>query len=196
MIRLAVADVVKRESGMEGFFSGVHFVVVLYDEAGRRALPIWVGHWEGMAIALGLTEFKPVRPLTFAFTAKLLEAAGAKLEAVQIESLKEDTFYAVALVRAGETVREVDARPSDAIALALQTGASIYASEEVMQKGGLDVAARVGEGMTFGRHARAILEEMPITQPAATTARRKPSQEEFEQSKRELLDYFFGRAAS
>src|SRR5207237_9066485 len=119
MRKVSVADVVKRERKDDDGKSSAWYIVVLHDEAGQRALPIWVGPWEGQAIAMGLREFRSPRPMTYNFMASLLSAAGVNLESVQIASLREETFYATVKLRNGQNVAEVDARPSDAVALAL-----------------------------------------------------------------------------
>lgn len=123
-------------------------VVVLLDDASQRFLPIWMRTFEAENVAVHLREVKVARPLTHTLAANLLEAVDATLEEVRIESIKNDTFYAVAKVRHGESVREVDARPSDAINLALRTGSPIYVAEDVMEK----VGVAIPEGQTLERY--------------------------------------------
>ena len=144
MIEVKIADVVeqKREDEDTGDSWPVH-VVLLVDEQGRRMLPIWLGVAEGRAIAVGLKEVELPRPLTFTFVANLLEATDVQVEEVRIESLKKDTFYAVVKLRNGESVVEVDARPSDAMALALYTAKPIYANKELLDQSGIDIPAWV-----------------------------------------------------
>jgi RNA polymerase sigma factor (sigma-70 family) len=133
MIPIKIVDVMRHQLKQEDNNTANPFVlVVLFDEAGRRALVIWVGEFEGMAIAQGLGAFETPRPMTALFMSRLLKASGAVLEAVEISALKNDTFYATVRVRVGEHKQEVDARPSDALALALQFGAPIYVAEEVL----------------------------------------------------------------
>lgn len=81
--------------------------------------------------------------MTYTFMTNLLEAAGTRLESVRIESLKETTFYAVARLRSTDNVWEVDARPSDAIALALHLNSPIYVASELIEQYGLDIPAKV-----------------------------------------------------
>lgn len=83
-----------------------------------------------------LTGYATPRPMTHDLMARLLEAADAQLERVHVASLREEVFYAVVKLRRGDEGREVDARPSDAIALALRTRAPIYATDEVLYKAG------------------------------------------------------------
>lgn len=161
MVRVSIVDVVKHTpSGEEGEAKPPQHVVFLQDEAGERVLPIWVGPWEGQAIAMGLRDFQLPRPVTYEFTANLLQAAGAELEQVRIEALREETFYAVAKLRTGDDVREVDARPSDAMALALRLGTPIFVAEEVFERAGRPVGQEGGEEPQLGNGADRILEEI------------------------------------
>lgn len=127
MVKVSIADVIKRDDKT---------ILLLVDEKGQRVLPIWIGDFEGAAIVMGLRGIATPRPMTFNFIASILEALGAELEEARIESLKQETFYGVAKLRDGDSIREVDARPSDVLALAVRTGSPIYASEQVMQEAG------------------------------------------------------------
>lgn len=108
-------------------------IVLLKEKEGERVLPIWVGAAEGDALAWHLGGEAPLRPLSADLTARLLEAVNAHVERVTIGSLREKTFYATVSL-AG---REVDARPSDALNLAVRVGAPIFVDEEVMDACGL-----------------------------------------------------------
>jgi RNA polymerase sigma factor (sigma-70 family) len=129
MVKVSIAGVF--EEHLEG--RGRRPNVILVDEASRRWLRIWIGHAEAMGIELGLTNPSLHRPLTFNFVASLLEAAGARLEEVRVEALRENTYYAVAKLCAGDTVRELDARPSDALALAAHTGSPVYVASDLLE---------------------------------------------------------------
>jgi RNA polymerase sigma factor (sigma-70 family) len=136
MVRVTIADVIKVEwkEGQEQPFE--NFVIVLYDEAGRRLMPIWVGPHEGESIAIGLSDLAFPRPLTHRFYSSLLQSINARLEEVRIVALKKDTFYAVVKMRCGKKTREIDARPSDAIALAVLNDSPIFVAEEVLEAAG------------------------------------------------------------
>ena len=95
-----------------------------------------------MATNLLLLDRSFARPVTYTFIANLLEASGADLEDVSVSALKGDTYYATVTLRIGDTVREIDARPSDAINLALQMGRPIYVAESVMEKAAVDISDR------------------------------------------------------
>ena len=77
--------------------------------------------------------------MTYNFIANLLDAAGVELEELRVEALEGDTFIGVAKIRAGDVVSEVDARPSDVFALAVRTGAPIYAAEDVIDRAGVEI---------------------------------------------------------
>jgi hypothetical protein len=145
MIEVSVADVVdagdvlKSEStDQEGPFKGR--VIILLDKPNRRFLPVWVGPYEGDAIAVNFIDVPIKRPLTYTFMARILEGAGVELEEVRVETLKDETYYAIAKIRSGDTVREIDARPSDAINLALQMKCPIYVAEAVMDQAHVDIS--------------------------------------------------------
>ena len=107
-------------------------VVVLREVGGERILPIWVGNWEGDSIALLLEKVKAPRPLTHALTASLLRAGGVRVQQVRINRLTDETFYAEVVLVGPQGEATVDARPSDAIALALELGVPIYAANDVL----------------------------------------------------------------
>jgi uncharacterized protein len=117
-------------------------VVLLKEKVGERVLPIWVGAFEGDALALQLGGETTPRPLTPDLMARVIEALGGRIEQVAITQLTENTFYALVALAVDGRHEELDARPSDAINLAARVGAPIYVAEDVM-----DQAARVGDVM-------------------------------------------------
>jgi len=129
MLKVTIADVIREEENE-------NYVIVLIDEAGERILPIWIGPFEAQSIAMHLLNHATARPMTFDFIVRLLDAVDATLEEVRIETFQEITYYAVVKLRSGSTVQEVDARPSDAIALALRMNCPIYVAEDVMANAG------------------------------------------------------------
>lgn len=114
-------------------------IVLLKDTSERRALPIFIGQDQARAIINGLERQTPPRPLTHDLMVNLFEAWGMTLERVIIHSLQDNTFYAILSVRQGEVKKEIDARPSDAIALALRTGTPIWVMEEVIADASIPV---------------------------------------------------------
>jgi RNA polymerase sigma factor (sigma-70 family) len=111
--------------------------IVLLDETAQRVLTIYVGPPEAMLIAMGHTEIAPPRPMGIHLLINLLRATGMEFEEARIETLKDEVFYAVAKFRNGAAVHELDARPSDAIALAVLLDRPIYAAEEVLVRVGI-----------------------------------------------------------
>lgn len=107
-------------------------IVVLRDEEGAVFLPIWIGVFEANAIALRLENVATPRPMTHDLLRAALEKLGAHIEKVVISELRESTFYArIHVQRDGDAV-EIDARPSDAIALALRSEAPIFVLAPVL----------------------------------------------------------------
>lgn len=110
------------------------FVVILRDDINKRWLPIVVGSSEAQAIALQLENIDPPRPLTHDLMKNLLDTVGSKVSRIIVNDLRENTYYAMINLSNNGTKKEVDARPSDAIALALRMQAPIFVDEEVMRK--------------------------------------------------------------
>ena len=109
-----------------------HFVL-LRDNRGRR-VPIWVGQFEAWAISFALEGEAPDRPFTHDLIKILLDRLDANVERVIIDDLWNETFYAkIGLTRPGGEALEIDARPSDAIAIALRSRAPIYMAESVLE---------------------------------------------------------------
>lgn len=110
---------------------GVRHIVFLEDSDNRRRLPIWIGPAEATALAVLLDGVELPRPGVHQFTASLLTATGSQLQEVRVVTLTDFTFYAQAILTNGATV---DARPSDALTLALVTGAPIYVATAVLKR--------------------------------------------------------------
>jgi bifunctional DNase/RNase len=115
-------------------------IVVLKDVASDTVMPIWVGIFEANAIAIEIEKVAAPRPLTHDLTRNLIRYLNGQLERVVISELKDDTFYAVMWLRQGEELLTIDARPSDAIALALRADCPIYVNEHVMQSAKLNTS--------------------------------------------------------
>jgi bifunctional DNase/RNase/predicted DNA-binding protein (UPF0251 family) len=140
MIPVQVAGVISvMQKVQEQEPSPTHRVLLLFDQMERRVLPIWIGLKEGEAIESVLTNTSTPRPMTLNFMASMLQAAGGALEAVEVSVLKDDIYYAVARVRKNGSVREIDARPSDAIGLAIVVNAPIFVAEDILQRTGMVV---------------------------------------------------------
>jgi bifunctional DNase/RNase len=110
------------------------FVVILRDDVNNRWLPIVVGNTEAQAIALQLENVAPPRPLTHDLIKNLLESIEAKIARVVVSDLRENTYYALISLKVNSHDTDIDARPSDAIALALRMHAPIFVNADVMDK--------------------------------------------------------------
>jgi len=127
-------------------------IVLLRDPSGRRQIPIWIDQAQAHNIMAGLQGASPPRPLSHDLMAALLVAGGLELDRVIVHAIEDSTFHAVLKLRAegddGEQnpdddieIIEVDARPSDAIALAVRTGSGIWMLEEVVAEASIAVDA-------------------------------------------------------
>lgn len=109
------------------------YVVILKEKEGERWLPIFIGAAEAQSISFLLQGLEYARPMTYDLFAHLLDEGGVKVIASTVCELKDNTFYALVEMRAQNgDLKKIDARPSDAIALALKTRAPIQVSEQVM----------------------------------------------------------------
>jgi hypothetical protein len=107
-------------------------VVILKDLEGKRYLPILIGPFEATAIALALEGTPVPRPLSHDLMRTMLESLQARLEHIVIHDIKDSTFFAKLVVRTNGDTQEIDARPSDGIALALRMQAPIYVSDKIV----------------------------------------------------------------
>ena len=164
-----------------------HNVIVLFDEAGRRVLNIWVGAAEGLMIAMGLTEIPPTRPMGIHLMINLLKATGMELEEVRVETLKDDVFYAMTKFRNGDVPYELDARPSDAIALAMLMDKPIYVAEEILERVG--TALPEGKMVQIDKAREAALKKVEEFQGQKWSSRRE---EECEQANRKFVEFLTG----
>jgi uncharacterized protein len=114
-------------------------IVVLKDVGSDTVMPIWVGLFEANAIAIEIEKVSAPRPMTHDLTRNLMRHMNSQLERVVITELRDDTFFAVLWVRHDGELMTVDARPSDAIALALRSDCPIFVSEQVMQSAKLNM---------------------------------------------------------
>jgi bifunctional DNase/RNase len=119
-------------------------VVILSPENSDKLLPIWIGHFEAWAISMELSGLASKRPLTHDLIASMIKALGAQIKKVEVTDLIDSTFYAKIYLEINSKVFDIDARPSDSLAVALKTQAPIYVndvlfslSKEEKEKSGL-----------------------------------------------------------
>lgn len=122
-------------------------IVILKDVQGDTCLPIWIGLAEATAIASALKKVEVVRPMTHDLLRDVVEQLGGRVVKIVVTSLKESTFIASIEIVVGETLRTIDARPSDAIALAVRTNSPILVAREVLDQAQVTlVAVNQGSG--------------------------------------------------
>lgn len=109
-------------------------IMLLQELNGSRTLPIWIGVLEATVIASELERLQFSRPMTHDLLVAFIKNMGIEIVEVEISDLKDDTFYALITAKNGEIVSKIDARPSDAVAIALKTNAPIFVADQVMQK--------------------------------------------------------------
>jgi len=129
-------------------------IVVLRDPESQTFLPIWIGLFEASAIQMGLETAESPRPRTHDLLASMLEKLGGEVVKVVVEDLREQTFYAVIHVKQNGQELRIDARPSDAIALALRTESPVFVSRSVLEK------AQVDDGNSEEERVKRLLEEL------------------------------------
>jgi bifunctional DNase/RNase len=120
-------------------------IIVLRDASGEAVLPIWVGIFEANAIAVMLERIPPPRPMTHDLLRSLVETLRARVERVVITDLRDNTFYALIHLLRGDERLAVDARPSDAMALALRTNSPIFVEDTVLEKSASGTEHESGE---------------------------------------------------
>ncbi len=146
---------------------------MLRERNGDRELPIWVGPFEATAVALSLEAAEMPRPMTYQFTSHLVNATGSRVAEVRIAGLTEGIFYATVVIDGPAAAGEVDARPSDAVNLALVTGSSIRADSQLLED---PQAAGQTEWQDYPRATADIADEIRMQLERDLTAARRTTQ--------------------
>src|SRR3989337_2756143 len=134
-------------------------VLLLKDTSNTHTLPIWIGILEASAIASVLEKLKFSRPMTHDLMADFLSSMNVRLIKVEVNDMRDNVYYATIHMEKGRHSYTVDARPSDAIALALRTGSPIFVDEEVLGKSKIiDMRNRPGKTPEDGRSWIEMLE--------------------------------------
>jgi uncharacterized protein len=113
-------------------------IVLLKTADGNKFLPIWIGHPEAAAILMKLQGAATPRPMTHDLFTDILSQLEARVVKIAVTELRENTFYALITVAVDGTEIEIDSRPSDAIALAVRSGAPIFAAEAVIEESAIE----------------------------------------------------------
>jgi len=108
------------------------YVVILQEKDGHRLLPIWIGQPEAESIVMQMNNVKRERPLTHDLCKSLIVGLGGSLRRVQITKVQKNTYYAELHVASADRIVQIDARPSDSIAIALRLSAPIFAQESLL----------------------------------------------------------------
>lgn len=114
-------------------------IILLKDASDRRALPIYISQEQAKAIVNALEKQTPPRPFTHDLIVNIFDSCNIKVDRITINSLQDNTFYASIAINTNGQIREVDARPSDAIAIAIRTKAPIWVIEEVIADASIPV---------------------------------------------------------
>lgn len=109
-------------------------IIILKDREETCALPIWIGLIEASAIATELEKIQLSRPMTHDLLKNILDSVGIGVDRVAVTDLQDNTFFAKIILKKGDVLTELDSRPSDAIAIALRTGAPIFVEKKVIEK--------------------------------------------------------------
>jgi len=120
-------------------------VVILQEQGGERVLPIWIGPAEASAIAMELAGMKFSRPLTHDLLKQVIVGLNAELRKVIITQVKDNTYYAELHIYRGDTVIQIDARPSDSIAVALRLKAPIFTKDGLLEHTSIETTDTVSD---------------------------------------------------
>lgn len=134
--------------------SGGAYALILTEKNGGRRLPIIIGTFEAQAIALELESIKPPRPMTHDLIKNIIMSFDSAVDHVLINELSEGTFFAKLIFKKGDEKIEIDARPSDAIAVAIRFGTSIFVHQSVLDEAGIESEkqSKPGEPAEEGSH--------------------------------------------
>ena len=147
-----------QEAAIEMFVGGLVMdpttqapIVVLKDETGSISLPIWIGITEATSIASAIKQIAMARPLTHDLFYDLLQQLGMTVQRIVITELRESTYFAELILGQGDKAFVLDARPSDAIAMALRASAPIYVAQQVLDQAKVAFASQ-GEAVPQSSH--------------------------------------------
>lgn len=139
-------------------------VVLLQDPEDGKVLPVWIGHAEAQAIGYGLQEKEFPRPLTHDLLKNLISALGGELEKIVIDSLHDNVYYATIYLRdLDDVVHEIDARPSDSVALAVRTDCPLYVADEVFESAAVELPEESQEDDEAQQFAEFVEGEMNLS---------------------------------
>lgn len=151
-------------------------VVILREKDSDRYLPIWIGPAEADAIAVKLQDLNVPRPLTHDLLGTIIDSLGGSIKHILVNDLHNDTFYAKITIQSNGEAKEIDCRPSDAVALAVRAQVPIFAEEAVLDKAGILLDKETGKPLgqetgdgDAGGEGRAELREEELKSMSAFT---------------------------
>jgi len=167
--------------GISSGHTSTSYTLILEEMNGARKLPVIIGAFEAQAIAIEIEKIVPVRPMTHDLIKAFAESFHISIKEVLIHRLQEGVFYASIICSSGDDVHQIDARTSDAIALALRFKCPIYTYETIMQEAGIILSDLEGEMRPV---SEAEEEKKPRSKADLTTYK----SEELEKMLEEALD--------
>jgi uncharacterized protein len=135
-------------------------IVLLKTVDGNKFLPIWIGHPEAASILMKLQGASTPRPMTHDLLCDMLGELDVKCTQIAVTELRDNTFFAQITLSVNGREMEIDSRPSDAIALAVRSGAPIYAAEEVIEESAIEFEHDVEESEDVVEQFKAFLDEV------------------------------------
>ncbi|TFG42640.1 MAG: bifunctional nuclease family protein [Gemmatimonadales bacterium] len=135
-------------------------VILLKERDGERVLPIWIGPAEAGAIAMEMQGVKAQRPMTHDLLKHVIVGLGGELRRVTITNVRDNTYFAELLIRRDEQMVQVDARPSDCIALALRLQAPIFTSDDLLNHSGTETGPPAPERRLDAESLKQYLEKL------------------------------------
>lgn len=136
-------------------------IVLLKTLAGNRFLPIWIGHPEAASILMRLQGATPPRPSTHDLMMQAIDQLDGEVSQVAITELRDNTFFAQVTIESGGDEQQLDARPSDALALAVRADAPIFAADEIVAESGIEFEQDAdGESADVVEQFRSFLEDV------------------------------------
>jgi len=150
--------------------AGGAYALLLKETFGSRRLPIIIGAFEAQAIALELEGIRPPRPLTHDLIKNLVDNLGATVVEVIVDELRENTFFAKIVLDVSSLTNEIDARPSDAIAIAVRTQSPIYVAEAVMDAAAFVPAEESEKDFIESEESSTEKDQVPKTKEAKLAA--------------------------
>lgn len=170
-----MSDIHKIECEILGLSSspstGGAYALLLKEAMGTRRLPIIIGQFEAQAIALELEGIRPPRPLTHDLMKNMIEDLGVTVNEIVVHELKDNTFFAKIIVEMSGFTNEIDARPSDAIAIAVRVKAPIFVSESVLLEASFQPNEETGEFSGPGTEMESSQEQQSTPPPSSKEAK-------------------------